>query len=230
MSNFPIQNFLISHGVPPLLAPEWGNYYLAAMRSYGIDTPNRIAAFFANVLHESSNLTRLVENLNYSKEGLAKTWPKRYSTTRTRHGKPNALAIRLHRNPQLIANYTYANRMGNGSPESGDGWKYRGRGPIQVTGKNNYISISEKTGLDCIDNPDILSTARGGVISSCVFWRDNPCRYYADRDDFDGVRDVINFGRKTATVGDAIGYQDAVNRYRLMKNWIARNAPQFTLP
>lgn len=217
---FNLYSFLTDNGVKPHIAKEWTPLYLATMKRYGIDTPDRVAAFFANVLHESRNLEVLVENLNYSSKGLANTWPKRFSTTGKRGGAPNAKAIQLHRNAQAIANTVYANRMGNGDYNSSDGWKYRGRGPIQTTGKNNYISVSEHTGLDCVNNPDLLATPKGGVLSSCLFWYNNPCRYYADRKDIDGVRDVINFGRKTVTYGDGIGFADVKQRYDSMVNWI----------
>ncbi|HCR1382557.1 TPA: glycoside hydrolase family 19 protein, partial [Pseudomonas aeruginosa] len=96
-----------------------------AMERFGITAPVRGAAFLAQVGHESSQLTRLVENLNYSAQGLAATWPSRY---RGADGKPNALALNLARHPQAIANNTYASRNGNGDEASGDGWRFRGRG------------------------------------------------------------------------------------------------------
>ena len=217
---FNLHGFLVDNGVKPEIANAWAPLYLSAMKRYGVDTPDRIAAFFSNVMHESSNFERLVENLNYSAKGLANTWPKRFSSTGRIGGAPTAKAAALHRNPMAIANNVYANRMGNGSESSGEGWKYRGRGPIQITGKNNYISIAEHTGLDCVNNPDVLSTPQGGVLSSCLFWYNNPCRTHADRKDIDGVRDVINIGRKTAAYGDAIGFADVKNRYDRMLNWI----------
>ena len=220
---FNIIDFLSSHGVSPSVARVWGPLYLQTMKRYGIDTPNRVAGFFSNVIHESSGFTRLVENMNYSKERLVQVWPNRFSTNGRANGQPNALAIKLHRNPQAIANSVYANRMGNGSPESGDGWKYRGRGPMQTTGKNNYISVSEQTGLDCVTNPELLATPQGGVLASCLFWYNNPCRTYADKDDFDGLRDVINIGHKTTKIGDAHGYQEAYSLYKRMKVWITNN-------
>lgn len=103
-----------------------------AMDEREIDTPARRAAFLAQVGHESSQLTRLVENLNYSAQGLAATWPSRYLGP---DGQPNALALRLARNPQAIADNTYATRNGNGDEASGDGWRFRGRGLLQITGR-----------------------------------------------------------------------------------------------
>ncbi|HCE9914838.1 TPA: glycoside hydrolase family 19 protein, partial [Pseudomonas aeruginosa] len=106
-----------------------------AMGRFGITSPVRVVAFLAQVGHESSQLTRLVENLNYSAQGLAATWPSRYLGA---DGQPNALAQRLARKPRAIANNAYASRNGNGDEASGDGWRYRGRGLLQITGRSNY--------------------------------------------------------------------------------------------
>ena len=114
-----------------------------AMDEREIDTPARRAAFLAQVGHESSQLTRLVENLNYSAQGLAATWPGRYLGP---DGQPNALALRLARNPQAIADNTYATRNGNGDEASGDGWRFRGRGLLQITGRANYRLVGEALG------------------------------------------------------------------------------------
>ncbi|WP_130926161.1 glycoside hydrolase family 19 protein, partial [Pseudomonas extremaustralis] len=107
----------------------------AAMNRYSIVGTPRAAAFIAQVGHESGQLTRLVENLNYSADGLMKTWPSRFDLVR---------ATACARKPEQIANVVYADRMGNAGP--GDGWKYRGRGLIQVTGKTNYAACGEALG------------------------------------------------------------------------------------
>lgn len=99
------------------------------MSRYEINNKRRIAMFLANIAHESQVLSRVTENLNYSAQGLKKTFPKYFRTVN---------AANYHRQPQKIASYVYANRMGNGSVASGDGWTYRGRGLIQITGKDNY--------------------------------------------------------------------------------------------
>ncbi|WP_110947437.1 glycoside hydrolase family 19 protein, partial [Pseudomonas bohemica] len=112
-----------------------------AMGNFQIVTPARIAAFIAQVGHESAQLTVLVENLNYSADALRKTWPRRFS---------ESLAAEYARKPEKIANIAYASRMGNGAPASGDGWKYRGRGLIQITGKDNYRKCSDALALDLI--------------------------------------------------------------------------------
>ena len=115
-------------------ADKWAGAIRAACRQFNIDTPERLAAFLAQVGHESGSLARVVENLNYGADGLLRTWPSRFD---------RATAAALARKPEAIANLVYANRMGNGSPESGDGWRYRGRGLIQLTGRANYAGMSE---------------------------------------------------------------------------------------
>lgn len=154
---------------------------------FEINTDDRINMFLAQAAHESGGLSRLRENLNYSAEGLAKTWPKRYAENR----KPNALALKISRNPQAIANNTYANRMGNGSVESGDGWLYRGRGIFQLTGKSNYDALfAEFANM----KPDDLLEPVGAVISACWFWKRNNLNKFADKKDVVGCSKAINGG------------------------------------
>src|ERR1041385_1279298 len=123
-------------------APEvaaWSRVLDRAMEEFSIDTPLRKAAFLAQVAYESSELRRLVENLNYSAAGLRSTWPKRFPS--------DALARAYARQPERIANYVYANRLGNGDVASGDGWRFRGRGLLQVTGRSNYTAVGAALGL-----------------------------------------------------------------------------------
>lgn len=114
----------------------------------------QLCAFLANCKHESGNFKAVEENLNYSATGLAKTFPKRYSAG----GVPNALANSLHRKPEKIANNLYSNRMGNGTEASGEGWKYRGRGYIQLTGKSNYMLFDATVVDNITENPDLVAT------------------------------------------------------------------------
>lgn len=161
----------------------------------GIDTPLRICHFLAQMAHESAGFTILQENLNYSADGLARIWPRRYA----KDGKPNELALRLHRNPQGIANHTYANRMGNGDPASGDGWKYRGRGFVQITGKENYNVYSQSIFGDnrLLENPDLASDISVAAKIACAFWTRNKLNDLADKDDVVGITRRIN----GATIG-----------------------------
>jgi putative chitinase len=116
---------------------------------------NRAAHFFAQTAHESGNFKAFSENLNYSAKGLRGVFRKYFPT--------DALARQYERQPQKIANRVYANRMGNGPEGSGDGWKYRGRGPLQLTGKDNYRAFGKYIGREqeILDNPDLVATELG---------------------------------------------------------------------
>ncbi|WP_110947430.1 glycoside hydrolase family 19 protein, partial [Pseudomonas bohemica] len=148
-----------------------------AMGKYQIVTPARIAAFIAQVGHESAQLTVLVENLNYSADALRKTWPSRFS---------ESLAAEYARKPEQIANITYASRMGNGAPASGDGWKYRGRGLIQITGKDNYRKCGDALALDLINSPELLEQPQHAAMSAAWFWSVNGLNSLADTGDLQG--------------------------------------------
>lgn len=179
----------------------------------GINTVGRLAAFLATITVESGHLKKLVENLNYSAEGLAKTWPNRFTLSGKAGGLPNPLAKSIQRNPILIANNAYSSRMGNGNAASGDGYKYRGRGPIGVTGKDNYQMCGDDTGMDLVNYPEKLEEPIGGIKAAVWFWTRNRLNTVADVGDFDGVSDLTNIGRKTKLVGDAIGYKERYEYY-----------------
>lgn len=149
-------------------AAKWHPHIVEAMTRFDITTPNEKASFLAQLAHESAHLSRLEENLNYSADGLAATWPARYRDKAT--GKPNQLALLLHRRPAAIANNCYANRMGNGDVASGDGWRYRGRGPIQITGKANYERCGKDIGVPLLDKPELLLEPSAGALSAGWFW------------------------------------------------------------
>jgi putative chitinase len=186
---------------------EWHTALSKICPDYGIDTPKRLAAFLAQCSHESGGFRILKENLNYRAESLMRTWPSRFPTL--------AFAQQYARQPEKIANFVYANRIGNGPAESGDGWRYIGRGLIQLTGRENYswFAASIETPVDEI--PDYLETFEGAVQSACWFWITNNLNSWVDKDDFDGLSDVINRGRKTEKYGDAIGFADRLKYYNL---------------
>lgn len=161
------------------------------MARYKIDSPVRVAAFLAQVGHESAGLKVLVENLNYSATGLAQTWPKRF---RGADGKPNALAQNIQRKPELIANHVYADRLGNGPVDSGDGWKYRGRGLIQTTGKANYAKLGAAVGVDVVNDPDALLRPELACLSAGYFWDSRKLNTLADAGRFEDITRVINGG------------------------------------
>ncbi|MCS9556842.1 glycoside hydrolase family 19 protein, partial [Pseudomonas aeruginosa] len=141
--------------------------------------------------HESSQLTRLVENLNYSAQGLAATWPSRY---RGADGKPNALALNLARHPQATANNTYASRNGNGDEASGDGWCYRGRGLLQITGRANYRAAGAGLGQPLEQEPELLEQPEWAAISAAWWWASHDLNELADRGEFAAITRRINGG------------------------------------
>lgn len=177
-----------------------------AMAQFNIDTRGRRAMFLAQVAHESAQLEALSENLNYSATGLIRTWPARF---------PASIATFYDRQPEKIANRAYANRMGNGPEESGDGWKYRGAGAIQLTGKANHVDCARAFNLSPDDMPAWLRTPLGACLSAGWIWQRDGLNTYADVDDFDGVCDKINLGHKTARDGDAVGYAERRHFYDL---------------
>lgn len=175
----------------PKAAPAIREHLNRAMARYKIDSQVRVAAFLAQIGHESAGLTTMVENLNYGAAGLAATWPNRY---RGVDGKPNALAQNIARKPQEIANHTYADRMGNGSVASGDGWKYRGRGFIQTTGRANYAKLTAATGVNFTAVPDLLEQPEYASLSAAYFWQSNGLNELADAGLFNLITKRINGG------------------------------------
>ena len=155
-----------------------------AMTRYQIVGTSRIAAFIAQVGHESGQLTRLVENLNYSADALRKTWPSRFDME---------MASAAARKPEQIANIVYGNRMGNTA--AGDGWKYRGRGLIQSTGKNNYRACGEALGLALIAQPELLEKPQHACMSAAWFWASRGLNTLADAGKFDTITQRINGGQ-----------------------------------
>ena len=187
-------------------AREWAPSFAKYSKEFGITTPERIAAFVANIVVESSYLRVMRENLRYSAKGLANTWPNRYSSTGKRGGAPNAKALEIAGNQIAIANHCYANRMGNGDEASGDGWRYVGKGPIQLTGKDNVLKFFKAVGLPTTTNTEELTKPDLGARSAMWFWYSNGINANADKLDFDGCCDKVNIGHKTRAEGDAHGF------------------------
>lgn len=158
----------------------------SVLPKYGIDTTLRMAHFLAQLSHESGGLRYTEENLNYSAQALRNTFKKYFDTLE--------LAQKYERQPEKIANRVYANRMGNGDEASGDGWKYRGRGLIQLTGKENYQNFGNAHGVDCVNNPDLLLNPEWALTSACWYWKKNNINKYADADDIHMVTKRINGG------------------------------------
>lgn len=175
---------------------ELYNKYKTLLFKNGICTPLRLAHFFAQIDHESG-LKPISENLNYSKEGLLKTFSRYFTPEQAKE---------YAKRPISIANRVYSARMGNGGEISGDGWRYRGRGFLQITGKDNYKQLSIDTGLDCVNNPDLLLIEANAMISALWFWNKNKLNLLADKDNLDAISDLINLGRVTVKTGDSNGF------------------------
>lgn len=166
-----------------------------AMAVYGIESPVRMAAFLAQIGHESAGLTVVTENLNYSAQGLANTWPKRFAEDpNAKEKKPNRDALFLARKPAEIANHVYALRLGNGDVKSGDGWRYRGRGFIQITGRNNYMNASMALGRDFVADSGLLETPEFASLTAGWWWFAHGLNELADGAKFDAITKVINGG------------------------------------
>lgn len=173
-------------------AKKWLPALSQAMQEFRINTPRRAAAFLANVGVESGGLTRVVENLNYSAERMAVVWPTRYAVPGSSPKRPNALAVRLAHNPEALANNVYADRMGNGPEASGDGFQFRGRALIQITGRDNHTRIGKRLGLDLVNHPELLEEPINAARSSCQIWVDMGCNEMADKDMFSQIVKSIN--------------------------------------
>lgn len=170
----------------PAKAGEWIDAINETFEKFDISTPERQACFLGQCAHESGGFTALSENLNYSAASLCRVWPKRFPTMTDGQN--------CERNPQKIANKVYASRMGNGDEESGEGYAYRGRGLIQLTGKSNYQACGEALGVDLVENPDLVATPQYAALSAGWFWNKNKLNAYADKGDMEGLTKKINGG------------------------------------
>jgi putative chitinase len=163
----------------------WIGVLNEALARFEINTTGRIAAFLAQIAHESAELNRLLENLNYSARGLMATWPRRFPLLE--------LAQQFERKPERIANHVYANRLGNGDFASGDGWRYRGRGVIQLTGRGNYRAVGDAIGLPFETNPDLLLEPGPAALAAGYFWKSRGLNELADnRSDDDDDEDFVS--------------------------------------
>lgn len=180
---------------------QWYEALSVLLPDYEINTPNRIAAFIAQCAHESASFTALHENLNYRAETLSKVWPKKF---------PPAVAQQYAHKPEAIANLAYASRMGNGDEASGDGWRYCGRGLIQLTGKDNYTAFADSIGITPEEVSDYVQTFEGAAQSACWFWETNNLNQYADSGDIETMTKRIN--------GGTLGLEDRKKHYEHAKH------------
>jgi len=176
---------------------QWFHAISEILPEYEINTPQRVAAFLAQCAHESGNFVFLKENLNYKAASLRRVFPKYFPD--------DAIAARYAGKQEMIANRVYASRMGNGPEESGDGWKFCGRGLIQLTGKQNYSFFAGSLEMDVEDVPEYLATFEGAVQSACWFWETNNLNQWADKGDILTLTKRIN--------GGTIGLEDRIKHY-----------------
>jgi len=157
---------LVRCGLSTMTAQAWASVFReeAAPERFSLGTAE-IDDFLGQVLHESAMLTRIEEGLSYSAGRMMEVWPTRFPTA--------ASAVPYARNPQALANRVYAGRMGNGDESSGDGWRYRGRGLIQVTGRDNYTALAAVLRLPLVEQPDMLLQPRIALRSAVAWWEGN---------------------------------------------------------
>jgi putative chitinase len=176
---------------------QWFEALSEILPEYEITTPQRVAAFLAQCAHESGGFVFLKENLNYKAASLRRVFPKYFPD--------DAIAAQYAGKGEMIANRVYANRMGNGPEESGDGFRYCGRGLIQLTGKNNYTFFAGSLDIPVEEASEYLQTFEGAVQSACFFWEQNKLNQWADKGDILTLTKRIN--------GGTIGLEDRIKHY-----------------
>ena len=164
-----------------------GDGFPTALAAIGMGHPLVIAHFLAQLAVESGGFVRLVENLHYSAERMMAVWPSRFPTLASTAG--------LAKNPEALANSVYSNRLGNGDAASGDGWRYRGRGLIQLTGRSNYAARQKDTGLPLVKDPDLAALPENAVRIAAQFWATNDLTPLAKADDLARVRKGVSGGQ-----------------------------------
>jgi putative chitinase len=179
---------------------QWYNALSQLLPDYEINTPQRIAAFIAQCAHESGEFTALKENLNYRAVTLRKIFPKYFPNDEIANHYAN-----LPNKQEAIANKVYANRMGNGDEASGDGFRYCGRGLIQLTGKDNYSWFAASLGIKPDEASEYLQTFEGAAQSACWFWESNNLNAFAD------VGDILTMTKRIN--GGTIGLEDRKKHY-----------------
>jgi len=184
----------------------YGDKLIAAMEKYEINTNRRQAAFIANLAEESDSLRSVEENLNYSAKGLLKTFPGYFN---------EETAKEYAHKPEKIANKVYANRMGNGDEASGDGWKRRGFGLIQTTGKINQGLVGKELGYDFIANPEHLKRPGAAAYSACFYWYSNNLNRLADIDAFERI--CIGITGENRSTGRANGIEKRLLHWDVCK-------------
>lgn len=179
---------------------HWHAALSQLLPDYEINTPQRIAAFIAQCSHESGGFTTLKENLNYRPTTLRKIFGKYFPTDELAN-----VYCSMPNKQEAIANRVYANRMGNGDESSGDGYRYCGRGLIQLTGKDNYTWFAASLNISADEAFEYLATFEGAAQSACWFWENNNLNQWADAGDIVKMTKIIN--------GGTIGLEDRIKHY-----------------
>lgn len=178
------------------IGPEWVDALNETFDRFNINTALRQAAFIGQCAHECGNFKVLEENLNYRAATLMRLWPKRFPT--------QEIANAYAGNPKKIANMVYANRMGNRDEASGDGYRFRGRGCIQLTGSTNYYHAGKAIGMDFWKEPDLVATPHYAALTAGWFWDTHNCNTLASQQNYEGLTKKIN--------GGLIGYDERVKK------------------
>jgi putative chitinase len=168
------------------IGEQWADALNATFERFDISTPTRQAAFIGQCGHECGNFRVLEENLNYRAETLMKLWSKRFPTIE--------IANQYAKNPKKIANMVYSNRMGNRDENSGDGYRFRGRGCIQLTGSANYFHAGQSCGVDFVMEPDLVATPQYAALTAGWFWDTHKLNQFADVRDYKTMTKKINGG------------------------------------
>jgi putative chitinase len=195
----------------PVRAATWCLPLRQAMQRFGTTTPRRAAHFLAQIGHESVGLSRTEEDLHYSPSRLIQVFG---------HRIPSDQASRYAGNPQALANRVYANRNGNSDEASGDGWRYRGRGPIQLTGRTNYVRVGTQLQLPLEDRPDMVLLPGIGALVAAAWWQENGLNSLADQDDVLAVSRRVNLGT-VHTQRTPNGLADRIARTKRVKAALA---------
>lgn len=181
------------------IGPQWVDALNETFERFGIDSPMAQAAFIGQCGHECAHFKILEENLNYRAEALMRLWPKRFPTLE--------IANQYARNPKKIANKVYASRMGNRDEASGDGYRFRGRGCIQLTGYSNYFHAGKALGVDFVKDPDLVAIPKYAALTAGWFWSTHGCNELANAGNWLGLTKKIN--------GGTIGLDDRVKHTQL---------------
>ena len=187
------------------IGAEWVDALNETFSRFDITSNNQQAMFIGQCSHECGNFKLLEENLNYRAATLMKLWPKRFPT--------QEIANAYDRNPKKIANMVYSSRMGNRDEASGDGYRFRGRGCIQLTGHANYFHAGQALGVDFVSNPDLVSTPKYAALTAGWFWSTHKCNAPADALDYTKVTKIIN--------GGTIGLDDRIKHVQMALSVLA---------